>query len=321
MPAPSQVRTSVIICAYTLDRWQDLLSAVASVTAQQPPPAEIVIVVDHEPVLQKRLATAVDARVRVIANDETRGLSGARNAGVRATTGDIVVFLDDDAQARPGWLASLLSSYGPDVMAVGGSALPRWDRGRPTWFPEEFDWVVGCTYRGSPEVQADVRNMLGANMSFMRAALEAAGGFEARLGRVGTLPAGGEETELCIRARRALPGMRIVLAPSSVVDHRVPATRGRLAYFVGRCFGEGRSKAIIVGLSGREAGLATERDYVRRVLPRGVLRGLREFVLVDRDGGRRAVAIIVGLAVTTAGYLTGRLRLVVRRGARDSTAS
>jgi hypothetical protein len=258
----------------------------------------------------------MEGRVRVAPNDDARGLSGARNAGVRATSGDIVVFLDDDAQARPGWLGTLLAAFEPDVMAVGGSALPRWDRGRPAWFPEEFDWVVGCTYRGSPRERADVRNLLGANMSFRRAALQAAGGFEGRLGRVGTLPAGGEETELCIRARRALPAMRIILDPSAAVDHRVPAARGRLRYFVQRCFGEGRSKAIIVALSGREAGLATERGYVRRTLPRGVHRGLRELIGSDRNGGRRAAAIVLGLGVTTAGYLTGWIRSRLIRDAR-----
>lgn len=321
MPAPLAIDASVIICAYTLDRWDDVLAAVASVTAQQPAPAEVVVVVDHNPELLARLSATMDTRVRVIPNESARGLSGARNAGVRATRGDIVVFLDDDAQARPGWLRTLLDGFEPDVMAVGGSALPRWDRGRPGWFPEEFDWVIGCTYRGSPMERAEVRNLLGANMSFRRSALQAAGGFEGRLGRVGTLPVGDEETELCIRARRAQPGMRIVLDPSATVDHRVPAARGRLRYFVDRCFGEGRSKAILVGLSGREAGLATERDYVRRTLPRGVLRGLRELIVSDRNGGRRAAAIVLGLGVTMAGYLSGRIRARLLRDAARPASS
>ena len=47
---------------------------------------------------------------------------------------------------------------------------------RPRFFPAEFDWVVGCTYRGMPEEASVVRNLIGANMSFRRSALEAIGG-------------------------------------------------------------------------------------------------------------------------------------------------
>lgn len=302
-PPPS---TSVVICAYTMDRWTETLDAIDSVVSQESSAGELVVVVDHNPELQERL-TAAGVPARVIASEGTRGLSGARNTGIRATTGEIVVFLDDDARARTGWLQALLAAYEPDVIAVGGAALPEWVAGRPGWFPDEFDWVVGCTYRGSPVTRGEVRNVIGSNMSFRREALDAAGQFEGRLGRVGTGPAGAEETELCIRARRVLPGRRILLDPAAAVDHRVPRSRGRLSYFLRRCFGEGRSKAILAGLAGTGDALETERAYVRRVLPAGVLRGLREARDGDPNGARRAAAIVLGLAATTAGFAWGRL--------------
>jgi hypothetical protein len=70
------------------------LEAVASVQAQQPAPEELIVVVDHNPALQDRLAANLPG-VRVVANGQEQGLSGARNTGAELATADIVVFLDD----------------------------------------------------------------------------------------------------------------------------------------------------------------------------------------------------------------------------------
>src|SRR5581483_12443163 len=94
---------------------------------------------------------------------------GARNTGVSVATGSVCAFLDDDAEAAPDWLAWLVKAYADkDVLGVGGAIEPAWQDRRPEWFPEEFDWVVGCSYRGMPVISADTRNLIGANMSFRR---------------------------------------------------------------------------------------------------------------------------------------------------------
>jgi hypothetical protein len=153
-------------------------------------------------------------------------------------------------------------------------------------------------------------------MSFRREALEALGGFRSEVGRVGSRPSGCEETELCIRAAQRWPERRLVYDPSARVTHRVPASRSRWRYFVARCFAEGRSKAVVTALVGGGDGLSSERSYVRRVLPAGVVRSLAGAVTGrDREGWRRAAAIVAGLAVTGTGYLTG---LAAQRG-RSST--
>ncbi|MHB1131388.1 MAG: glycosyltransferase family 2 protein [Chloroflexota bacterium] len=301
-------KASVIICAYTESRWQALVAAVESVKSQSAPPHEIIVVVDYNPALLARVRAELPGVV-ALANSNARGLAGARNAGIAAASGEVLVFLDDDAVATPHWLAQLLARYADEsVLGVGGAIRPLWEEGEPAWFPEEFNWVVGCTYKGLPETSAPVRNLIGANMSFRRAVFGRVGGFNPEMGRIGTLPLGCEETEFCIRLRQHSPSGVLLYEPAALVHHRAPAARGRWRYFFARCYAEGLSKASVARLVGATDGLASERAYTLRTLPLGVWRGLRAAVVGREPWGLgRAFAIVAGLAVTAAGYLRGSL--------------
>lgn len=304
-----QLTCSVVICAYTEQRWEDLLAAVTSVRGQRHAPLDIILVIDHNPRLLERARDRFNDLV-ILENNQSHGLSGARNSGVAAARGEIIAFLDDDAIAAPDWLEQLLVGYeSPTVVGVGGAIAPLWQRGRPAWFPHEFDWVVGCTYRGMPDAPAAVRNLIGANMSFRRAVFEMIGGFRSDMGRVGSLPLGCEETELCIRLRQHLPESVIAYIPAAQVAHHVPAKRGRWSYFRSRCYAEGLSKALVARRVGTNDGLASERNYTLRTLPLGVARGLACGLHGDLGGFGQAAAIVAGLGITTAGYVKGRLSL------------
>ncbi len=303
---------SVVICAYTEQRWDDILAAVRSVAAQRHPALETILVVDHNPALLRRLTSELPD-VRVVENRHARGLSGGKNTGAELARGDIVAFLDDDAVAEPGWLSGMLTGYrSPEVAGVGGTTRPRWETGRPFWFPEEFDWVVGCTYKGrDPGV---VRNLLGGNASFRRVVLEQVGGFRYSLGRNSAThrPLGGEETEFCIRVVQRMPGSVFIYEPGAVIHHWAPAPRERFSYFRSRCYAEGLSKAAMTRLVGGRHGLATEREYALHTLRRGVWRGLGEGVRGDPSGFARAAAILFGAAATVCGFLVGSTGAVVR---------
>ena len=176
---------SIIVCAYTLDRWDDLCAAVKSCHDQSRNADEVILVVDYNDELFGR-ATDEFSTTRVLANSGTKGLSGARNTGVAASVGDVVVFLDDDAFAEAEWLESLTSPFNdPSVCGVGGWVVPEWDVAAPKWFPETFYWVFGCSYSGLPGDNASIRNPIGANMALHRRVFDAVGGFSAGLGRIG----------------------------------------------------------------------------------------------------------------------------------------
>lgn len=298
---------SVVICAYTTKRWTDLCRSVESVLSQDGPVPELILVIDHSDELYA-LATerfGSDDRVTVVRNAEKQGLSGARNTGVHAAHGDVVAFLDDDASADPDWATALMRHYEDgSVIGVGGYAEPVWPGARPSWMPKEFDWVVGCSYVGQPTRLSPVRNPLGCNMSLRRAIFEEIGGFRSEVGRVGTTPVGGEETELCIRARAEDASRQILYDPEAVVEHYVSADRTDFRYFVRRCYHEGLSKAIVTELATASTPLSTEGAYVRKTLPKAIL---REVSSLSVDGMQRAAVIFVGLAVTTAGYVRAKV--------------
>jgi hypothetical protein len=92
-----------------------------------------------------------------------------------------------------------------------------------------------------------------------------------------------------------------------VIWHRVPDQRGRLRYFVIRCYAEGLSKAVVTRRVGSADGLAAERRHAFATLPAGLARYVGASARGDLTGLGRAGAIIAGLSATTAGYLAGRL--------------
>jgi glucosyl-dolichyl phosphate glucuronosyltransferase len=312
---------TVIVCAYTERRWPDLVAAVGSVRAQTAAPAEVVLVVDHDEALLARARETLRG-VRCLANRERRGLSGARNTAIAAAGGDVLAFLDDDAVAEPEWLERLLAGYDdPRVLAAGGAVLPRWDAGRPPAFPPEFDWVVGCTYRGMPEAAGPVRNVIGANMSFRRDVLAAVGGFREDVGRVGAVPIGCEETELCLRARRRFPDGVVLYEPRAVVHHRVPAERASWRYFAARCYAEGRSKAQVCRLAGARGALQSERAHVAGPLRAAVTRDVTATVHSgDLAALARVGAVAAGVSLASAGLVAGRALPASRAAGRRARA-
>ena len=303
---------SVITAAFAMERWDGLRQAVASILAQTVTVLETIVVIDHNPDLLDRARRELPGVV-VVPNLRNRGASGARNSGVAASHGEVVAFLDDDAVAFPSWLEVMLPHFAdPDVVGVGCRVVPIWAGSRPRWFPQEFDWAVGGSYRGMPEKAAPVRNVWSCGMAVSRPVFDAIGGFRDEFGKVGgrNRP---EDTDLSLRAAAARPGGTWVYDPAAVVSHHVPLERATFGYFLRRCLNEGSGKAELTALNGGGQSTSAERLYTRRVLPRGVARGLRETVRGDVSGGLRSIAITAGLSAAMAGFAAGRVAGMVHR--------
>lgn len=318
----SAADVTAVICCYTMARWNELCLAIDSVTLNTTdPPGHVIVVVDHNDELQAcvegRLATNSSQmpNVTVLANGEAQGLSGARNTALAAAESAIVAFLDDDAVAPMDWSRRLAGAFVDNVVVVGGGATPVWSaKEAPDWFPDEFGWVVGCSYVGMPSQPAYVRNVIGCNMAMLREAALRNGGFAGALGRVGADTAGCEETELCIRMSEAngeAAAQSVRFLPDLRVRHHVTHERETIGYFWRRCVGEGRSKAMVASRVGASQATSSERSHLTKVLPAGCLREAKRALRGDFSGAKRMTMIVVGTVGAAVGFLRVRVAATI----------
>jgi glucosyl-dolichyl phosphate glucuronosyltransferase len=303
---PSRPTVSVVVCAYTEDRWTQLTKAVASVEAQTAPPVEVIVCIDHnEKLLRKseeyfgKRCPAEAAPVIVLANKYDGHLGSARNTALELASGEVLAFLDDDAAADPDWLERLITPYDDGrVGAVGGAPLPVFETRRPRWFPREFDWVFGCAYRGLPLSRAPLAHLIGANMSARRSVLREIGGFHSD---------DHDDMDMCHRI--AYAQHEVLYEPLAVVHHFVPATRTTWHYFWRRCYFVNQGKVQAFANMQEAAGLGAEMTFVTRALTTGVPAEVRDVIRGDLHGLARVGAMIAGILLAGLGHLSGQLRL------------
>ena len=300
-------KVSVVICAYTIERLHDIHEAVASVLAQSLKPYEVIVSVDHNEELCHRLKQELPPEVKVVLNKGVRGSAEARNAGIRFSTGDIAAFIDDDAIAGKDWLGHLMQHYqDPSVIAVGGRIVSVWRDGRPRWFPEELDWIVGGTYKGYIEAQTRIRNLLWPNMSFRREVCNRIGFIRTDLGALGKTARAGDETEFCMRISHHIPSAIILHEPNAIVYHKALPHQTTLKHLILRSFNDGKYKGRSITMYSdlSQNPLSTERSYLRYLLFTAIPQRLRYFY---RKGNLSQVgAIMLSIAVTGVGYMTGK---------------
>jgi glucosyl-dolichyl phosphate glucuronosyltransferase len=301
---------SAIVCTHRIERWPSLLECLASLDNQSLQPLEIIVVVDGEPEIRERLNQRAGP-VITLSTPRPSGLSVARNLGLARASGTFVAFIDDDAVAEESWLKTLRAVLEDETVAgVGGSSLPDWEGNQPGWIPEELLWAVGCSYRGMPTTQSEVRNVYGGSACFRRDIFTRFGGFDVNLGRTAVGLAGCEETELCLRVQSKSRGLRFVHEPRAVIHHRVPAERQKAGYLLSRCASEGRSKAILRVINGARSNrpLACEASYLFRTVPRGMAAAVRRFLGGDRWGLVRAALLAVAASATVLAYAATRMQ-------------
>ena len=180
---------SVVIC--TRDRPGELARCLASLPEQTRVPDQVVVV-DNASSDGRTQEVVVKAEAIYVREDRP-GLGFARNAGVRAASGHIIVYTDDDVRLHSRWLERMVNAFDDErVMAVTGMVLPaeleteaqmffeeRWPFGRgyqPIVFDRDFfklDQTVGCPVWGIGA---------GASMAFRRAIFDRVGLFDERLG-------------------------------------------------------------------------------------------------------------------------------------------
>jgi GT2 family glycosyltransferase len=220
------MKLSVLVTTY--GRRSYLEACFGSLASQERTPDELVIVTrEGDEETESYVASLMDSYKGPIEIRHARatepGVLVANRAGFPLVTGEILCFLDDDARARPGWLARIeeLFRENPDVGAVGGrdlqhkkegiQDLPAHRVGRVLWYGR----IIGNHHRRLPGVHS-VESLKGCNMAFRRRLVK---GFDE--GIIGN--AHFYELDICLGVRRA--GCRILYDGDLVVDHYVDAPR------------------------------------------------------------------------------------------------
>lgn len=219
---------AVVITSYSLERQQDVCDALTSLAHQKEPADEILFVAEGPPELQRAIeahAAALRLRgFRALRNDGQQGLSAARNVALNATVADLIVFLDDDAVAEPGWCAAVRAAFAGDETAIGvtGPVQPLWMDGSADWLPTELYWLISCTGFTGWSARRQVRGAWGVNMAFRRRAFETAGLFSTEAGytKGARHQPWSDDLEFSLRARRATGGT-IWFEPGMIVRHKV----------------------------------------------------------------------------------------------------
>ena len=308
------MKVSVVVCTYTMDRYDVFTEAVESVLAQTYDPVEVVLVIDGNSEVYEHVVEEFGGYENVIIhnNEENRGISFSRTKGAELASGEIVAFIDDDGVAEPDWIEHHVSAYEQtDAVAVGGYVAPDWVTTKPNFFPEEFYWLVGCTERGFAEDGEEIRNGYGSNVSYRRSVFLDVGGYDVNTGRKGDRHIQAHEAPVGIRIREEY-GKGVVYVEDAVVHHKLFAYRGEFRWLVFRSFWQGFSKRVMEllypGAQGNESAFL--KDLFVRALPSRVKRAV-----VERSTKpiQEAVAIVVFTGAVGLGYLYGLTKRDVLR--------
>lgn len=221
-----------------------------------------VVVVDNCSVDGTKAVVEAFARRNVPARyvfEPTLGLSVARNTGLAAAQAPLVAYLDDDAFAEPQWAEAVLQafdSHGPNVAVVAGRVYPEWEVAPPPYMTPYLEALYTVHDRGDePRLMKETEYFVGANMTFRRTVLQQLGGFEARLGRIGSSLLSNEETYL--RDRLAARGYECAYAPRAVVHHHIGKDRLTPQYVRKRLLAQGESDVIGAVLKSGSGSIGT----------------------------------------------------------------
>lgn len=300
---------SVVIC--TSNRSASLSRCLESLCELRRKPDEVVVVDNAPRTSETRDLVAKHPHVRYVCEPRP-GLSRARNAGIRNTTGEVIAFTDDDVVVSPDWLTELLNGFdeSPDVMAVTGLVLPGELKSlAQSVFEQKFGFHRGYIPRRFDAPRTDVWTIgAGANMAIRRDAFTAAGLFDERLG-AGAAGCS-EDTELWYRLLER--SFACYYTPLAVVHHFHRADLGALRQQL-QAYMRGHVAALLIQFQG-----SRRRDNLRRlavVLPVAYAKQMLRILILRSDMDARL------WWSSLSGYLSGLRYLFAARGPRISDES
>ncbi len=208
--------------------------ALASIAPAAAAAGAEVLVIDDAGATPEARAVAERFGARYEPHATPLGLNDARNTGVQRSAGELVVFVDDDIRARPGWLAALLEAAAahPEVDVFTGPIRPSLEGPAPRGCGREQPPITTLEL-GTKDTET--RFAWGTNMAIRRSALERVGPFDVSLRN------GGDEQEWQERLRAQTPGAAVLYVAGAAVEHRRAGADARLRALARSAYGRGRA--------------------------------------------------------------------------------
>ena len=219
-------RISVVVCTYNGARTiRDCFEGLRRLAY---PDYEVIVVDDGSTDETAAIARHYDCR---LIRTENRGLASARNTGLKAATGEIVAYLDDDAYPDPHWLTYLAARFlSTSHAAVGG----------PNLAPPGDGPIAECVARapGGPVhvllTDSEAEHIPGCNMAFRKTCLEAIGGFDPQFRTAG------DDVDACWRLKER--GWTLGFSAAAMVWHH---RRNSVRTYWKQQIGYGRAEAML----------------------------------------------------------------------------
>ncbi len=300
---PGDLPISAIICTHNREHY--LGAAIDSLLAQDFPDFEVIVVDNASQDGTRAVVEARQPHPRLhYCYEPVTGLSVARNTGARQARGQVLAYLDDDAEASPGWLRALWAGFeANDKLAIAGGKVtllwPPGVSGPPPWLSPGLAGNLGAYDLGEQDCLITNPNLTprGLNYALRREFWQQIGGFDPNLGRVGKNLLSNEEllvTELALKQ-----GWQVAYLPAALAAHNVAPERLVKGWFLRRGWWQGVSECYREQLSGRAGWRQFGRGGER------ILRGLYKSLKNIRDPATRFENLVY--AYGQIGYLKAAL--------------
>lgn len=228
---------SIIICTYNREKY--IYNALKSIAEQDYPRDSYEIVVINNNSSDKTEDICLDFQkdyphIKFQYHIETQqGLSFARNKGIEESKGDILIYLDDDAEAVPGYLQeydAFFRQY-PEAIAAGGKIIPCFEGEEPRWMSKITRALLGGEINLGEKTKPFKSGKYpgGGNSAYRSWAFEKFGAFNTSLGRSGASLVGSEEKDMYDRFRKE--GFLFYYLPKAAILHHVSASRFSKEHF------------------------------------------------------------------------------------------
>jgi len=263
------MKLSVIICTYNRDKY--IYNVLKSIVENDFPTEKFEIILVNNNSTDKteaecnRFRTDFPQPVYRYFIEKEQGLSYARNRGIKEATGDILIYVDDDAVVEKEYLQAYYTFFEQhsSAMAAGGPVIPEYETEEPKWMSHfTRPLITSCIYKGKSISEFKRGEYpIGANTAFRKEIFEKIGSFNVDLGRKGNNLMGAEEKDIFDKMHTA--GLKYYYLPGAVLHHKISESRLTEDYF--------NRLTYSIGKSERMRTLAISKGkYTRRIFSEGI---------------------------------------------------